>query len=220
MLAARCAPAHALRVTADDLDPQGLLGGWADATFADQLLVEVVAISDDRMTPLEDTVIWVEAYGVSGPAGWVETSATDALGEVGITDGYYLDHRRSVIEWGASGAIEQIVVTLGQGVFIESAVLVALHMAGRVVARVRSEDDDPYLQEDEAEAWARTRVAIKYGVDADDLGVAAVGSRDDGSVSVALVGADGTRYDLRLRGLRAGVRVVECTRTLPEMPRG
>lgn len=205
-------------VKADDLDPVGSPPRDAETTYADQLVLEVVAISGDRS--VEDAVIWIEAQGVSGPPGWVEVVTTDALSEVGVADGYYLEHRRSVTEWGASGATEQMVVTLGQGVFAEAAVLLALRLARRVVAQIRGEDDEPPLQEEDAAVWARTRVAIKYGVDAGDLSIAATGTRDDGSVAVALVGADGARYELRLQGLRAGVQVLECTRTYPEVSRG
>jgi len=186
-----------------------------DETYADSVLIEIVPIDEmARLAPIPDRVVWVEAHSFSAPAGWMEESALASLGDAEVTDAFYLDHTRRVTEWGASGAAETLIITLAESLFVEAAVLTAGHFARRLAARLRHEDSG-LMPEEDAIAWAKLRVAIKYDLRTEDLSVTRVSQRE-AETAVELADVRGVRFRLTLRGAGAGVVMAECTREFPE----
>lgn len=182
-------------------------------TYDDELLVEI-ASTEDQLTRDDDELVWVETFGVSLPPGWLEQAVLGSLGDAGVTDTFHIDLRRRVTEWGASVAAEQVLILLVQGVFVDAALRVAEHFGRRLVGQLRRGPTAGLLGEEEAVAWARNRVAIRYGVEYADLQPVSVRTDSD-NVEVDLADPQGVRYAVRMRGVGAGVHLVECTRTWP-----
>lgn len=200
---------HGTQVFADPRDEEEVTKRYE--TYADSLLVEIVTIGDDRRTPNDEAVVWLETGGLCVPAGWVETNVLESLGAEGVHDAFFLDHQRRLTEWGASGAFESVIITLAEGLLVESAIRIAVHFARRV-STYMNEDDARQMSEEEAVEWARFRIGVKYGVETSNLRLAHVSQDEGGGNSVGIVDGAGTRYELRLRGAGAGVVVAECLR--------
>jgi len=154
--------------------------------------------------------------GVLYPAGYLERAVRAALAESGVTDTFVIDSRRNVSEWGASGAVEELVLSVLRDAIGVGAGALLVALAGRLRRLFPAgEREMEAMSESDAAVWARGRVALTYNVSAEVLELRLV--RTEGAtVTVRFCDrATGWDYTVKVAGLGAGAILMMIERTAP-----